>query len=359
MPQANFLVRVPRERPSPEPCGSLGNSWSFPGFCASTTWTLSTRHRTWRLCYRPPQYHHHSKCGAFLRRAIPQSVGQASKALVDSHDDAALLAPQQAASSPFPNGRRNSSWSDSIAAAEDRRQLSRRHGRLPPAAPVPRPAARASGARATLPALRDATGGLRQSAEPRPRLCSLVKEGKLRHAAGDSWRGVGRAYIARFGSCWRMKAVRTGSNSSAMFRIGKCRLLFGHATCFVFPSLLEACGTVLIEALACGTPILCCRRRPMSDICGDAAVLFDGEIPRTSPPKFLRWCPTGSPRGTLPHGVGARQAILLAAGRGEGSRLLHKLPPGVQAMETMFCPRKGAYSRRFNSGSGAGNLCAS
>jgi glycosyltransferase involved in cell wall biosynthesis len=54
-------------------------------------------------------------------------------------------------------------------------------------------------------------------------------------------------------------------------------LLFGHASCFVFPSLLEACGTVLIEALACGTPILCCRRRPMSDICGDAAVLFEGE----------------------------------------------------------------------------------
>jgi len=56
-------------------------------------------------------------------------------------------------------------------------------------------------------------------------------------------------------------------------------LLFGHAACFVFPSLLEACGTVLIEALACGTPILCCRRRPMADICGDAAVLFDGEEP--------------------------------------------------------------------------------
>ncbi len=57
-------------------------------------------------------------------------------------------------------------------------------------------------------------------------------------------------------------------------------LLFGNATCFVFPSLLEACGTVLIEALACGTPILCCGRRPMSDICGDAAVLFDGENPQ-------------------------------------------------------------------------------
>jgi glycosyltransferase involved in cell wall biosynthesis len=56
-------------------------------------------------------------------------------------------------------------------------------------------------------------------------------------------------------------------------------LLFGHAACFVFPSLLEACGTVLIEALACGTPILCCRRRPMTDVCGDAAVLFEGEDP--------------------------------------------------------------------------------
>jgi len=56
-------------------------------------------------------------------------------------------------------------------------------------------------------------------------------------------------------------------------------LLFGHATCFVFPSLLEACGTVLIEALACGTPILCCRRRPMTDICGDAAVYFQAEDP--------------------------------------------------------------------------------
>lgn len=56
-------------------------------------------------------------------------------------------------------------------------------------------------------------------------------------------------------------------------------LLLGHAACLVFPSLLEACGMVLIEALACGAPILCCHRRPMSDICGDAAVYFDGENP--------------------------------------------------------------------------------
>ena len=56
-------------------------------------------------------------------------------------------------------------------------------------------------------------------------------------------------------------------------------LLMANATCFLFPSLLEACGNVLLEALACGTPIACCNRRPMTDICGEAAVYFDGEDP--------------------------------------------------------------------------------
>jgi glycosyltransferase involved in cell wall biosynthesis len=76
-------------------------------------------------------------------------------------------------------------------------------------------------------------------------------------------------------------------------------LLFGHATCFVFPSLLEACGTVLIEALACGTPILCCRRRPMADICGDAAILFEGEDPADIADKILEVVLDPSLRKTL------------------------------------------------------------
>ena len=88
-------------------------------------------------------------------------------------------------------------------------------------------------------------------------------------------------------------------------------LLFGNATCFVFPSLLEACGTVLIEALACGTPILCSRRRPMSDICGDAAVRFDGEDPSDIE------CTT--PGVALHEGSRAGQTIFLATGRGESS----------------------------------------
>jgi len=64
-------------------------------------------------------------------------------------------------------------------------------------------------------------------------------------------------------------------------------LLIGNATCFVFPSLLEAFGHALLEALACGAPVLCCQRRPMSDICRDAAVYFDGEDPADIAAKLL------------------------------------------------------------------------
>ncbi|HTS69445.1 MAG TPA: glycosyltransferase family 1 protein [Terriglobia bacterium] len=108
---------------------------------------------------------------------------------------------------------------------------------------------------------------------------SLVKAGKLDMplvVPGEvwDWRYIGavKKFLAQEGCADRVKFPGYVSHEHMP-------LLFGHATCFVFPSLLEACGTVLIEALACGTPILCCRRRPMMDICGDAAVLFDGEDP--------------------------------------------------------------------------------
>jgi glycosyltransferase involved in cell wall biosynthesis len=85
-------------------------------------------------------------------------------------------------------------------------------------------------------------------------------------------------------------------------------LLFGHATCFAFPSLLEACGTVLIEALACGTPILCCRRRPMTDVCGEAAVLFEGQDPSDIADKIFEVLSSPSLREALSSRAVARAA---------------------------------------------------
>ncbi len=111
---------------------------------------------------------------------------------------------------------------------------------------------------------------------------------------------------------------------------GDMPLLFGNATCFVFPSLLEACGTVLIEALACGTPILCSHRRPMSDICGDAAVLFDGEDPSDIAARLHEVLASASLRSSLSAKavVQARQ-FSWQRGAEKVYRLLQQLTPGV------------------------------
>jgi len=108
---------------------------------------------------------------------------------------------------------------------------------------------------------------------------SLVKAGKVTMplvVPGEVW---DRRYIGEVQALLRREGCLDQVKFLGYVPHAQMPLLFGHATCFIFPSLLEACGTVLIEALACGTPILCCRRRPMMDICGEAAVLFDGEDP--------------------------------------------------------------------------------
>jgi len=44
---------------------------------------------------------------------------------------------------------------------------------------------------------------------------------------------------------------------------------------FVYPSTCENCPNILIEAMACGAPILSSNIEPMPEICQDAAVYFD------------------------------------------------------------------------------------
>lgn len=44
---------------------------------------------------------------------------------------------------------------------------------------------------------------------------------------------------------------------------------------FIYPSTCENCPNILIEAMACGAPILSSNIEPMPEICRDAAVYFD------------------------------------------------------------------------------------
>jgi glycosyltransferase involved in cell wall biosynthesis len=51
--------------------------------------------------------------------------------------------------------------------------------------------------------------------------------------------------------------------------------LMRGATLFAFPSLYEGFGMDPLEALACGTPVVCSNRSSLPELMGDAALLVD------------------------------------------------------------------------------------
>jgi glycosyltransferase involved in cell wall biosynthesis len=51
--------------------------------------------------------------------------------------------------------------------------------------------------------------------------------------------------------------------------------LYSAAEAFVFPSLHEGFGLPVLEAMACGTPVLTSNTSALPEIAGDAALLVD------------------------------------------------------------------------------------
>lgn len=51
--------------------------------------------------------------------------------------------------------------------------------------------------------------------------------------------------------------------------------LYQQATLFVFPTLYEGFGLPVLEAMACGAPVLCSNVASLPEVAGDAAILFD------------------------------------------------------------------------------------
>jgi glycosyltransferase involved in cell wall biosynthesis len=52
---------------------------------------------------------------------------------------------------------------------------------------------------------------------------------------------------------------------------------YGAATCLVYPSLFEGFGLPVLEAMACGTPVIASSRSALPELVGDAGLLVDPE----------------------------------------------------------------------------------
>jgi glycosyltransferase involved in cell wall biosynthesis len=102
--------------------------------------------------------------------------------------------------------------------------------------------------------------------EPRKNLARVVDatalvgaELRLVGAAGWGDAGIGGSHVRWFG--------RIGDEALAA--------LYRGARCLVFPSLYEGFGIPVLEAMACGTPVVTSAGSAMEEVVGDAGVLVD------------------------------------------------------------------------------------
>jgi glycosyltransferase involved in cell wall biosynthesis len=80
------------------------------------------------------------------------------------------------------------------------------------------------------------------------------------------------AEIDRLGIRAQVKQLDVSRNENPYF--------YSAATIFVYPSLLEGFGLPPLEALACGTPVICSNQSSLPEVVGDAAIVVDPTQPQ-------------------------------------------------------------------------------
>ncbi len=117
--------------------------------------------------------------------------------------------------------------------------------------------------------------------EPRKNLARLLTAWAPLYEAGESPPLVivgKRGWLAEpFFAALEDSPARDGVILTGYVVDGDLPAIYSAATIFVWPSLYEGFGLPPLEAMACGTPVLCARASSMPEVVGNAALLFDPE----------------------------------------------------------------------------------
>ncbi|HJT22633.1 MAG TPA: glycosyltransferase family 1 protein [Nitrospira sp.] len=77
------------------------------------------------------------------------------------------------------------------------------------------------------------------------------------------------------------------------------RLLYSYAHLFIYPSLYEGFGMPVLEAMACGAPVVTSASTALGEVAGDAAVLVDPEDPSALAADIVRLSEDEALRATM------------------------------------------------------------